>query len=199
MQPTEQLRQLLKTKGIIRPRDLTAHGLSRSALHTLLDQGQVIRTGRGLYMLADIDFTEHHALAEVAKRVPHGVICLLSALRFHNLGTQNPHAVWLAIDQNARRPQLDYPPLTVVHFSGAALGEGVDHYEIEGVSVQVYNPAKTIADCFKYRNKIGLEIGLEALQSCLVAKQCTHQDLWHYAKICRVNNIMQPYLEAMII
>lgn len=199
MQPTEQLRQLLKTKGIMRPRDLTAHGLPRSALHTLLDRGQVIRTGRGLYMLADTDFTEHHALAEVAKRVPHGVICLLSALRFHNLGTQNPHTVWLAIDQKARRPQLDYPPLTVVHFSSAALGEGVDHYEIEGVSVQVFNPAKTIADCFKYRNKIGLDIGLEALRSCLDAKQCTHQDLWHYAKICRVNNIMQPYLEAMTI
>lgn len=199
MQQTDKVLQLIQTQGIIRPRDLTARGIARTALYTLLDQGKVIRTGRGLYMLAETDFTENHALAEVCKRVPHGVICLLSALRFHNLGTQNPHAVWLAIDHKARRPQLDYPPLTVVRFSGAALSEGVERHKIAGVTAPVYNMAKTIADCFKYRNKIGLDIGLEALRDCLETKRCTYRDLWHYAEICRVTNVMRPYLEAMAV
>ncbi|MEZ4615353.1 MAG: type IV toxin-antitoxin system AbiEi family antitoxin domain-containing protein [Caldilineaceae bacterium] len=199
MQQTDQVIQLLQSQGIIRPRDLADYGISRAVLYDLLEQGLVMRTGRGLYMLADTDFTEHHSLAEVCKRVPHGVVCLLSALRFHNLGTQNPHAVWLAIDHKARRPQLDYPPLTIVHFSGAALSEGIEQHQIEGVTVSVYNKAKTVADCFKYRNKIGLDIGLEALRECLTTRQSTYQELWQYAKICRVSNVMRPYLEAMTI
>jgi predicted transcriptional regulator of viral defense system len=198
MTQTEQTLQLLHEVGILRPHDLAAHGLSPVALYSLYRQGKVIRTGRGLYLLPDAELTEYHSLAEACKRVPHGVICLLSALRFHNIGTQNPSEVWLAIEHKARRPQVDYPPLRILRFSGAALTEGIEEQPIEGVTVRVYAVAKTVVDCFKYRHKIGLDVALEALRECLSTRRCTHQELWHYAKICRVSNVMQPYLEAML-
>lgn len=197
MTQPEQTLQLLKEVGILRPYDLAAHGLSPAALYSLYQQGKVIRTGRGLYMLSDAELTESHSLAEACKRVPHGVVCLLSALRFHNIGAQNPFEVWLAVDRKAHRPQVDYPPLRIVRFSGSALSEGIETQQIEGVTVRVYVIAKTVADCFKYRHKIGLDVALEALRECLSTRRCTHQELWHYAKICRVSNVMQPYLEAL--
>lgn len=197
MTQTDQTLQLLHKVGILRPQDLAAYGLSPIALYSLYQQGKVTRTGRGLYMLSDAELTENHSLAEACKRVPHGVICLLSALRFHNIGTQNPFEVWLAVDRKARRPQVDYPPLRIVRFSGAALTEGSEEQQVEGVTVRVYVIAKTVADCFKYRHKFGLDVALEALRESLSTRRCTHQELWYYAKICRVHHVMQPYLEAL--
>ena len=158
----------------------------------------MIRTGRGLYVLADGDFTEHHSLAEACKRVPHGIICLLSALSYHEIGTQNPHEVWMAIDRAMRKPKVDYPPIRIFRFSGVSLREGIEEKKIEGVSIRVYNPAKTVADCFKYRNKVGLDVAIEALKECWRSQRCTVDELVHYARICRVRNIMQPYMEAIV-
>lgn len=195
---TEQTLAFLQERGIASPRDLIAEGIPPSSLYWLHRQGKVMRTSRGVYFLADGGLTENHSFAEVCKRVSHGIICLASALRFHEIGTQAPFEVWLAIDHKAHRPQLGYPPLRVVRFSGLALSEGVEEHRIEGVAVRVYNPAKTIADCFKYRHKIGLDVALEAMQEGLRYRKCTHHDLWRYAKICRVANIMLPYLEATV-
>jgi predicted transcriptional regulator of viral defense system len=196
MKHTEQIVALLKERGVVRPRDLRARGLSVASLYWLHRQGRVMRTGRGLYYLPDADLTEHHTLAEAARRVPHGVICLLSALSFHGLGTQLPFEVWIAVDRKARRPQVDYPPLRIVRFSGQALSEGVEEHPVEGVTVRVFSPAKTVADCFKYRNKIGLDVAIEALRECRRERKCSEADLWRFARVCRVANVGRPYLEA---
>jgi predicted transcriptional regulator of viral defense system len=136
-------------------------------------------------------------LAEVARRVPKGVVCLLSALRFHGLTTQAPFEVWLAIENKAIAPKLDYPSLRIVRFSGAALTEGVEEHVVDGVMVRVTGVAKTVADCFKYRNKIGLDVALEALREAWRGKRMTSDDLWRYAKVCRVANVMRPYLDSL--
>jgi predicted transcriptional regulator of viral defense system len=193
---TQRILEIVEQVGVLRPRDLNAYGIPREHLRRLHAGGRLRRLGRGLYVLPDADLTEHHTLAEACKRVPHGVVCLLSALRFHELTTQAPFEVWLAIGEKAWRPRVDYPPLRIVRFSGAALAAGVEEHVVEGVSVKVYCPAKTVADCFKYRNKIGLDVALEALRDCRRQRKCTNDELWHYAEICRVANVMRPYLEA---
>ena len=149
-------------------------------------------------MLADAELTENHSVAAACKRVPRGVVCLLSALRFHDLTTQLPFEVWMAVHPKARRPKLDHPPLRIVRFSGKSLSEGVEEHLVEGVSVRVYALAKTVADCFKYRNKIGLEVALEALREFWRDKRGTMDELWRYAEICRVTNVIRPYLESLI-
>jgi predicted transcriptional regulator of viral defense system len=141
--------------------------------------------------------TINHSLAEACKRIPHGVVCLLSALQFHKLTTQAPFEVWLAIGEKARLPKMDYPPLRVVRFSGPALEDAITEQRVEGVIVNVYTPAKTVADCFKYRNKIGLDVALEALRDCWTQRRATMDELWRAAKICRVANVMRPYLESI--
>ena len=141
--------------------------------------------------------TEHHGLAIAAAAVPHGVVCLLSALQYHGIGTQLPSEVWMAIDRRARRPALRYPPLRIVRYTGAALTEGVESRRVEGREVRVYNVAKTVADCFKYRNKIGLDVALEALREGWRARRFTMDELDRYAAICRVQRVMRPYLEAL--
>lgn len=188
---------LVRKAGVLRPRDLDGHGIPRTYLSRLCAARKLQRIGRGLYVLPGSSVTEHHSLAEACKRVPKGVICLLSALRFHNLTTQAPFEVWLAIGEKAWRPRLAYPPLRIARFSQNALSAGVEEHPIEGVTVQVYSPAKTVADCFKYRNKIGLDVAIEALRDCRRARRCTMDELWHYADICRVRNVMRPYLEAL--
>jgi predicted transcriptional regulator of viral defense system len=160
-------------------------------------EGAIRRLGRGLYIGSNAHLTEHHELAEAAKRVPHAVVCLLSALQFHHLTTQAPREVWIAIDQKARRARVERPRLRIVHFSGQALSAGVEEHAIEGVPVRVYNPAKTVADCFKFRNKIGIDVALEALRDYRRTRKGTSDDLWRFAKICRVANVMRPYLEAI--
>jgi predicted transcriptional regulator of viral defense system len=187
----------LGTESVLRTQDLEHLGVSRRALKELSDRGIIERIGRGLYRVAGSEVTEHQSLVEACKRVPHGVVCLLSALRFHGLTTQNPFAVWLAIDRKAWQPRVDYPPLQVVRFSGEALRSGVETHILQGVQVRVYSPAKTVADCFKYRNKIGLDVAIEALRDCVERKLCTFDDLWRFARICRVANVMRPYLESL--
>jgi len=195
---SQQLLDLFQQQAIVRPRDLAHHGIPVTTLRQLYLQGRIRRAGRGIYLLPDADLSEHHSLAEAAKRVPHGVICLLSALEFHKLGTQAPFEIWMAIDRKARRPQAGNIPLHIVRFSGAALTDGIDQQPIEGISVRIYNAAKTVADCFKYRNKIGLDVGLEALREGLRERRFTPDELWHYAQVCHVTRVMQPYLEALL-
>jgi predicted transcriptional regulator of viral defense system len=196
MDHTRRILEMVEQAGVLRPRDLDAHGIPRIYLSRLCERGILQRVGRGLYVLSNADVSEHHTLAEAGKRVPHGVVCLLSALRFHGLTTQAPFEVWLAIGSKVWRPQVDYPRLRFVRFSARALEAGVEEHSIEGVIVRVYNPAKTVADCFKYRNKIGLDVALEALRDCRRQRICTNDKLWHYAKICRVANVIRPYMEA---
>jgi predicted transcriptional regulator of viral defense system len=182
---------------MIRPRDLDAHGIPREYLRRLCAMGVLERQSRGIYALRDAELTQHHSLMHACKRVPKGVVCLLSALRFHNLTTQAPFEIWMAIDRKARLPKTEGVPLHLVRFSGEALTEGIERHRIEGVDVSVYCPAKTVADCFKYRNKIGLDVALEALRECRRERRCTMDDLWRFAKICRVANVMRPYMEAL--
>ncbi|HUT31898.1 MAG TPA: type IV toxin-antitoxin system AbiEi family antitoxin domain-containing protein [Planctomycetota bacterium] len=193
----QRVLDLARTAGILRPRDLEPHGIARQYLRLLCDRGLLQRIGRGLYALPDEEVTEHHSLAEACKRVPAGVVCLISALGFHELTTQIPHEVWLAIGYRAWRPRVDHPPIRIVRFSGAALETGIEEHNIEGVRVRLYCAAKTVADCFKYRNKIGLDVAIEALRDCRRQRKCSNDDLWHYAKVCRVARIMQPYMEAI--
>lgn len=193
----ERLIDLVRNQGLIRPRDLAPLGIPRVSLTRAVRRGQLERIGRGLYGLPGRPVSAHGVLAEVARRVPKGVVCLLSALRFHGLTTQAPFEVWLAIENKAIAPKLDYPPLRIVRFSGAALTEGVEEHLVDGVTVRVTGVAKTVADCFKYRNKIGLDVALEALREAWRGKRMTSDDLWHYAKVCRVANVMRPYLESM--
>jgi predicted transcriptional regulator of viral defense system len=188
---------LVQRTGVLRPRDLDADGIPREYLRRLLDEGLLERTGRGLYVVAGSKPTPNHTLAEVCKRIPHGVVCLLSALRFHELTTQAPFEVWLAIDEKARLPKVDYPPMRIARFSGKALEFGVQEHRIEGVAVRVYSPAKTIADCFKYRNKTGLDVALEALRDCWKQRRTTMDGLLAAAKVCRAANVMRPYLESL--
>jgi predicted transcriptional regulator of viral defense system len=189
---------LIRRRGFLRPRDLAPLGLSRETLRRLEATGQVIRRGRGLYVAAGDRFNEQETLAAAGTRIPHGVICLLSALRFHGLTTQNPSEVWLAIDRKARLPKADDLPLRIVRFSGEAWTGGIQKHRVDRTVIRVYNAAKTVADCFKYRRKIGIDIAVEALRDCWQNRKATADELWRYGEICRVTNVMRPYLETVL-
>jgi predicted transcriptional regulator of viral defense system len=189
---------IVRRHGLMRARDAHAYGFNRMALSELTRQGELIRLHRGLYAPADRQTSEYTSLAEVSSKYPKTLVCLLSALQFHSLTTQAPFEVWVAIANSARAPKLDYPPLRVVRFSGEALTAGIEKYQVDGVTVRVTNVAKTVADCFKYRNKIGLDVALEALRESWNTKQVSMDDLWHYGQICRVSNVMRPYLESLV-
>jgi predicted transcriptional regulator of viral defense system len=182
---------------MIRPCDLTLLGIPRVTLTRAVRRGHLERVGRGLYGLPGREVSAQGSLAEVALRVPKGVVCLLSALRFHELTTQAPFEVWLAIENKALAPKLDYPPLRIVRFSGAALTEGVEEHSVDGVIVRITGVAKTVADCFKYRNKIGLDVAIEALKEAWAGRRMNIDALWRYSKICRVSNVIRPYIEAI--
>jgi predicted transcriptional regulator of viral defense system len=186
---------LLRTYGVVRPRDLASHGLSRMALQRLVADGRIERIARGVYRLPGEPIT-HASLAEVSRRVPRGVICLISALEFHELTTQLAHEVWLAIGVKHWPPAAEYPPIRLVRFSGAALTEGVEVHDIGGTEVRIYSAAKTVADCFKFRNKIGVDVAVEALRDYRTNRRGTVDELWRFAKVCRVATVMKPYLEA---
>ncbi len=194
----QQILDLARTSGVVSAAEVRSLGIHSEYLRRLCAQGQLVRIGRGLYELPDGDVTSHHGLAIVAKAVPNGVVCLLSALRFHEIGTEAPRSVWMAIDRRMRVPQANVQNMRFVFFSGDAFTEGVDEHFIEGIRVRVYNPAKTVADCFKYRNKIGVDVALSALREVLRARRCTVDELWMYAKICRVTKTMLPYMEALV-
>lgn len=195
---TKRILELAHESGIMSSAEVRSHGIHHEYLRQLCKEGKLMRVGRGLYSLPDADVTLHHGLAQALKAIPKGVICLLSALRFHEIGTQSPHEVWVAIDRRAARPRAKYPRMRIMRFSGKSLTEGIDKHIVEGVLVRIYNPAKTVADCFKYRNKIGLDVALEALREAIRERRCTNDELWRYAKICRVTRIMRPYMEAIV-
>jgi predicted transcriptional regulator of viral defense system len=198
MPPAERrLQALLRRSGTARSRDLVAAGLTRSELSRMVAAGQLARVARGLYALPGYQDGEQGALVAVAKRAPGVVFCLLTALRFHDLTTQAPFEVWIAIGNKAHPPRLDYPPLRTVRFSPASLAAGVEIHKVEGTPIRVTCVAKTVADCFKFRNKVGLDVALEALREARRAKKASADELWRYAKLNRVANIMRPYLEAV--
>jgi predicted transcriptional regulator of viral defense system len=196
--PFKQIVGLARRQGILRSRDLASLDIPRRHLTLLAEQGVLLRSGRGLYVLADADVSENHSLAEACKRVSSGIVCLLSALRFHGLTTQNPWEVWMAVTPASRKPKVDHPPLRVVRFSGKAFAEGIEHHRIEGVDVRIYSAAKTVVDCFKYRNKIGVDVAVEALRDAWKKRKITSEQISHFAQVCRVTNVMRPYLDSLL-
>jgi len=195
---TDRLLRYIRRHGLVRPRQLDPLGIPRIVLKRLADQGQLIRWSRGIYTVPDYDPTEHVDLAAVAARAPKAVICLLSALRFHELTTQNPFEVWIMIDRVAHRPVIAHPPLRVIRASGKALTEGMETRRIEDITVRITNPAKTVVDCFRYRRIVGTDVAIEALRDCWRQRKATMDALHHYATIDRVANLMRPYMESLV-
>ncbi|MBN8737506.1 MAG: type IV toxin-antitoxin system AbiEi family antitoxin domain-containing protein [Xanthomonadales bacterium] len=192
-----KITQLLHRSGTVRARELEALGVARRQLSRMVAAGQLTRVGRGLYALPGYRGGEHEALLAVARRAPGILFCLLTALRLHELTTQAPFEVWIAIGNRDHPPRLDYPPLRTVRLSAPSLAAGVETRRIDGVAVRVTSAAKTVADCFKFRNKIGLDVALEALREARRSRKAGADDLWRYAQINRVANVMRPYLEAI--
>ena len=193
----QQVLRLARKRKLLRARDVTDLGLPTIALTRLVQAGKLERVARGLYGIPGASTNEHRSLAEVSTRVPRGVVCLLSALRVHGIGTQAPFQVWLAIPQRMVAPRLDQPALRVVRMSDHLLSEGVTTITVDGVKVPVFNTAKTVADCFKFRNKIGLDVALEALLDGWTQRKFSIDDLWRHATQDRVANVMRPYIEAI--
>ncbi len=194
----EQVLDLINKKRIIRSQDLEKKRIPRTILQRLLQKRKIIRLSRGLYAKPYAVFNENIDLMEVSKKIPKGVICLLSALRFHNIGTQLPYQVWIAIDRKAQLPRIERPLVKIVRFSLKSLNYGVEIHRIQEVPIQVTNPAKTVVDCFKYRNKIGLDIAIEALKEGWRDSRFSMDELYHAASVCRVTKIMRPYMEALL-
>lgn len=194
---TERLLHLASQRGLVRPADLDSQGIPRVYLTRLTARGKLEKAGRGLYRLPDSNTSEGESLALVSTRVPQAVFCLLTALQFHELTTQLPRQVWIALPKGSHAPRIDYPPIKMVQYSGAAFTEGIETHHRDQAELRVYSVAKTVVDCFKHRNKIGLDVALEALRDARRQKKASADDLWRYAKICRVTNVMRPYLEAV--
>ena len=188
---------LASQKGILRPGDLDTIGAPRIVLTRMTISGLLEKTGRGIYRLPGNQGSEYESLATIATKVPQAVFCLLTALQFHELTTQLPRQVWIAMPRGSHTPKIDYPPVKMVQFAGDAYSEGIEVVERDQIKLRVYCVAKTIADCFKHRNKIGLDVALEALKDARAKKKASADDLWRFAKICRVANVMRPYLEAV--
>ena len=184
--------------GITRRKSLLQKGIHPQKVKRLVDKGILVSISRGVYMTQETKITEHHDLAIASARVPHGVICLISALQFHGMTTQIPREVWMAIENRAASSRLTSPPLKIIRLTAPSLTSGIEKHTVEGVVVSVYNPAKTVADCFKFRNKIGLDVAMEALKDYLRMKKGTVDDLWRFAKIDRVAKVLQPYIEASV-
>ena len=188
---------LAQSKGMLRARDLAGRGYPRSTLSRLMKKGFLQRLSRGLYSVVDAEITEHQTLIEVAKTYPDAVVCLLSALLFHNLTTQLPRRVWLAVENKAWAPRKGPVHFEVVWLTGRSFSEGIEIHDIQGVPVRVYNPAKTVADCFKFRNQIGLEVALEALRETIRSRKASIPEIIHLAEACRMKRVMMPYLEGL--
>ena len=195
---TKKVIEAVRRLRIAKPQELAKVGLSATGLARLVAAGQIARIGRGLYSLPNADLGEKYSILVVAARVPGCVICLLSALRVHELTTQNPSEVWIRIPFKARPPSLEYPPLRVIRATQPVFDAGVERKTINGIQVKVYGPAKTVADCFKFRSIIGQDVAVEALRDCWQQRKATMEELWTYAKLNRVTKIMQPYLESLM-
>ena len=194
---SNRLLVLVAKRQVLRSRDVFALGIPRNYLQRLVRKGILRKLGRGLYIPTSARVTEHLSLVEVSHKVPNGIICLLSALQFHKFTTQAPQQVWIAIDVKAWSPRVISPPVRFVRMSGRALHFGVKEYPVSGATLKVYTPAKTVADCFKFRNKIGSDVALEALRESRHVKKVSMDDLWAAAKVCRVANVMRPYPESL--
>lgn len=194
---TQRVLELASQRGLLRASDLDAINAPRIVLTRLTAAGLLDKVGRGLYRLPSLPGSEHESLATVAAKVPQAVFCLLTALQFHELTTQLPRQVWIAMPRGSHVPRIDYPPIKMVQMTGDVYTEGIETVERDGVKLRVYGVAKTVADCFKHRNKIGLDVALEALKDVRIKRRASADDLWRYAKTCRVANIMRPYLEAV--
>jgi predicted transcriptional regulator of viral defense system len=188
----------LKQGGILKTKEAIRVGIHPRTLYEMLNAGVLERLNRGLYRLADLPPLGNPDLVSVSLKVPHGVICLISALHYHDITTQIPHEIYLALGRGTEPPRLDHPPIRIFWFTGRAFAEGVEMHKIDGIPIHIYSPEKTVVDCFKYRNKIGLDVAIEALRECWRNRRCTMDQLWYYAKICRVTNVMRPYLESII-
>lgn len=195
--PTDAL-DALPLPFVFRPRDLEAHDIRRSRLETWLRQGLIERIERGLYRRVDAEPDENETASMVAARVPEAIICLVTALHMHGIGTELPRRVWIALDRKARKPQISRLPVHVVWFSGPMLTYGVDTVEMNGVPVKITSPERTIADCFRYRNKVGIDVAVEALRDAMAWNRINMAKIRRAAEVCRVRNVMRPYLEAMV-
>jgi len=193
-----EIANLAADKGIISARDVEELGISRNTLYAMCREGLLQRTARGLYVLADSEVSAHFGFAEISKRIPSAVISLISALNFHELTTQIPHEVWLSIPRDTWLPEIDYPPIQVTRVSEPAYSFGVEEHIIGGVSVSIYSPAKTVADCFKFRSKVGLDVAIEALRSAWDARKITVDELVEAAQVDRVWRVIRPYVEATV-
>jgi len=196
-QAVAALSRIFGRKAVLQPRDFMRAGLHPEQLRRLVQAGQIERVGRGRYILPGMDVPDDFGLALVAAAAPAAVVCLLTALRVHGIGTQAPREIWIAVDRRAAKPRIDYPPVRVVRFSGKALTFDIETRDIGGIPVRIYSAAKTVADCFKYRNKIGLDVALEALKEGLRLKRFSRDELWAAAHVCRISRVLRPYLEAL--
>lgn len=194
----DNLLRMAESSGLIRARDLAEHGIPRQYLSIACQKGLLERLERGLYALPGAIQSEHRSLVEVCKLVPHGVICLLSALQFHGMTTQNPFQVWIAIGESREIPRINFVQLRIARFSAASLKAGIELHNISGAELRVFSAAKTVADCFKYRNKIGVDVATEALRDYLRQRKGPIDDLTKYGQVCRVERVMAPYLEALL-
>jgi predicted transcriptional regulator of viral defense system len=195
--PTKKLLRLAAERQIVRAKDATQLGIPRNYLGRLVQRGLLEKVGRGLYTSPKFSGTEHVTLVEASYQLPKGVVCLLSALRYHNFTTQPPHEVWMAIGPKSWAPRISSAPIRLVRMSGQALHFGIKEHKMAGIMLRVFNPAKTVADCFKFRNKIGVDVAIEALKECRRTKKATMDELWAAAKVCRVANVMRPYMESL--
>ncbi|MCI0537979.1 MAG: type IV toxin-antitoxin system AbiEi family antitoxin domain-containing protein [Verrucomicrobiales bacterium] len=193
----QQMITLFQRSGLVRPREVERAGLPRWVLYELINEGVVTRRGRGVYALTDAAVSENHSYAEAVKRAPKGIICLLSALRFHGLTMQNPVEVWIAVPHGSWLPKSDDLQLRIVRFTGKALTTGVEVHQVEGIPVPVTNVARTIADCFKFRNKVGTNVAVEALHDAWRKERFKMDELWDHAKTLRMSRVMMPYLETL--
>ena len=194
----KKLLSLVNRRQVLRTRDLDRAGIPRNYLTRLVERGKLRKVERGLYAVDQVPASEHMSLIEVSHKVPKAVFCLLSALRFHEIGTQIPSEVWIALDGKAWTPRINHPPVRIVRFSGAALQFGVQEHRIKSSILRIYSPAKTVADCFKFRHKIGTDVAVEALRECYRQKKATMNELAEAAKVCRVANVMRPYMESLV-
>ena len=195
---TQQVLDVARSQGVVRAKDLKEEGLPPRYLRRLRDRGKLEQVGRGLYRHPEAPLTEHHSLALVAARYPDATVCLLSALEVHEITTQWPRRVWIAVETGDWTPETPPVDLEVVRMSGAPWNEGVEGLVVEGIPVRVFGPAKTVADCFRFRRKVGLDVALEALKEYVRAGAGPIDDLYHFAEICRVRTVMRPYIEAVV-
>jgi len=196
---SERILQLAAQRGLVTDEEIRSMGIHPQTLQRLVRSGKLERAARGLYRLPDPDYeiTEHHGIVLGASAAPKGVVCLLSALQFHVIGTQLPRQLWMALPRGAREPCPHYPPMRFVHMSGEAFTTGIEEHVLEGRQVKIYDVAKTVVDCFKFRNKIGMDVALEALNESWRERKLDLNLVTEYARVCRVWNVMRPYLEAI--